>query len=85
MNKQPKNTTPSYGLERQFQVYMQGLKGKRPTLPVETTLLEQAANAAMSPEASGYLNGMTDSMRAKSGGIPALADCPTDATRRLTT
>lgn len=64
MNKQPKNTTPSYGLERQFQVYMQGLKGKRPTLPVETTLLEQAANAAMSPEASGYLNGMTDSMRA---------------------
>ncbi len=60
------NNIPSpstYGLQRQFQVYMGGLSGQRPTLPVGYEMLEQAANAAMTPEASGYLNGMTDSMR----------------------
>lgn len=55
---------PSYGLQRQLQVYMGGLGGQRPQLPVGSEALEQAANAAMSPEASGYLNGMTDSMQA---------------------
>ncbi|MBV9711650.1 MAG: alpha-hydroxy-acid oxidizing protein [Ktedonobacteraceae bacterium] len=54
----------SYGLQRQFEVYLGGLGGQRPQLPVSSEALEQAANAAMSPEASGYLNGMTDSMRA---------------------
>ncbi len=54
----------SYGLQRQFQVYLGGLGGQRPQLPVGSEALEQAANAAMTPEASGYLNGMTDSMQA---------------------
>ena len=54
----------SYGLQRQFQVYMGGLHGQRPTLPVDPDQLEQAANKAMTPEASGYLSGMADSMRA---------------------
>jgi lactate 2-monooxygenase len=54
----------SYGLQRQLQVYMGGLGGQRPQLPVGVEALEQAANAAMTPEASGYLNGMTDSMQA---------------------
>ncbi|EFH81759.1 alpha-hydroxy-acid oxidizing protein [Ktedonobacter racemifer] len=54
----------SYGLQRQFQVYMAGLQGQRPSLPVNPEALEQAANRAMTPEASGYLNGMADSMRA---------------------
>jgi lactate 2-monooxygenase len=53
----------SYGLQRQFQVYMAGLQGQRPSLPVDPEALEQAANRAMTPEASGYLNGMADSMR----------------------
>lgn len=54
----------SYGLQRQFQVYMAGLQGQRPSLPVDPEALEHAANRAMTPEASGYLNGMADSMRA---------------------
>ena len=54
----------SYGLQRQFQVYLAGLQGQRPRLPVSPEALEQAANAAMTPEASGYLNGMADSMQA---------------------
>lgn len=46
----PLSSQPSYGLQRQLAVYMAGL--------------EQAANAAMSREASGYLDGMPDVMRA---------------------
>jgi lactate 2-monooxygenase len=54
----------SYGGQRQFQVYLAGLQGQRPQLPVSPEALEVAANAAMTPEVSGYLDGMADSMRA---------------------
>lgn len=63
MSSQP-TPSPAYGLQRQFQVYTGGLEGKRPQIPVDLDELERAANAAMSPEASGYLDGMPDSMRA---------------------
>ncbi len=54
----------SPGLRRQFEVYLAGLAGQRPTLPADPVALEQAANAAMRPEASGYLDGMPDAMSA---------------------
>jgi isopentenyl diphosphate isomerase/L-lactate dehydrogenase-like FMN-dependent dehydrogenase len=54
----------SSGAQRQLQVYLAGLQGQRPQLPVSPEALEPAANAAMTPEASGYLNGMTESMQA---------------------
>jgi lactate 2-monooxygenase len=54
----------SYGLQRQFQVYMGGLQGQRPLLPVDPEALEEAANAAMGLEARGYLHGMADTMHA---------------------
>lgn len=56
--------SPSYGQQRQLQVYTAGLQGQRPSLPVAPEDLEQAANEHMSREASGYLDGMTESMRA---------------------
>ncbi len=55
--------SPAYGLQRQFQIYMEGLQGKRPALPVDPDELERTALAAMSPEASGYLYGMTRAMQ----------------------
>lgn len=64
MSSQSTPPLPSYGLQRQTQVYLAGLTGQRPQIPVNADALEQAANAALSLEASGYLNGMTDSMRA---------------------
>ena len=67
MSSQSTPPTPpssSYGLQRQFQVYMAGLEGKRPQIPVDSAALELAAQAAMTPEASGYLHGMTNSMQA---------------------
>jgi lactate 2-monooxygenase len=54
----------SYGVQRQFQIYLAGLQGQRPQLPVMPEALEQAANAAMTSEASGYLDGMADIMLA---------------------
>ncbi len=54
---------PSYGLQRQSQVYIKGLQGQLPTLPVSPEALEQAANEVMSKNASGYLNGMDESMQ----------------------
>jgi isopentenyl diphosphate isomerase/L-lactate dehydrogenase-like FMN-dependent dehydrogenase len=51
-------------MQRQLEVYMAGLAGQHPVLPVDSAALEHAANAAMTPEASGYLDGMADSMRA---------------------
>ncbi|GCE15336.1 alpha-hydroxy-acid oxidizing protein [Tengunoibacter tsumagoiensis] len=53
----------SYGLSRQTQIYLSGLQGQRPRFPVDVEQLEQAAHAAMSPEARGYLSGMTESMQ----------------------
>jgi lactate 2-monooxygenase len=54
----------SYGGQRQFQVYLAGLQGQRPQLPVSPEALEAAASKAMPPEVSGYLDGMADSMQA---------------------
>jgi isopentenyl diphosphate isomerase/L-lactate dehydrogenase-like FMN-dependent dehydrogenase len=56
-------SSANYGLQRQFQVFLEGLQGKRPHLPVDADALEQAANAVMTPEASGYLKGMTETMQ----------------------
>ena len=63
MNDTSKNS-PAYGLERQFQVYMAGLQGQKPALPVSAEDLEQRANEQMTPEARGYMGGMDDTMKA---------------------
>lgn len=63
MSTNPPRSLP-YGLQRQLQVYQAGLQGQRPRLPVSPEALEQAANAAMTPETSGYLDGMAATMRA---------------------
>lgn len=54
----------AYGLERQMQVYLAGLQGKRPNSPISPEELERQANEKMSQEASGYLAGMEDTMYA---------------------
>ncbi|WP_424952504.1 alpha-hydroxy-acid oxidizing protein [Deinococcus sp.] len=64
-------TATSFGLARQSQIFLDGLKGVRPTLPVDPAALEQAAQEAMTPEARGYLGGMPGTMRAN---LDAFAD-----------
>ncbi|HEX7737776.1 MAG TPA: lactate 2-monooxygenase [Ktedonobacteraceae bacterium] len=54
----------AYGSERQNMIYLAGLQGQRPALPVAPEELECAANERMSPEARGYLYGMTETMQA---------------------
>jgi lactate 2-monooxygenase len=61
--------TPSrpYGVERQFQIYLDRRQGKRPTLPVAFEALEQQAKAHLSPETWGFLAdgaGSQDTLRA---------------------
>ena len=51
------NASRSYGPERQMQVYLAGMQGQRPVLPVSSEALEQLANTKMSPEARGYIAG----------------------------
>ncbi|GAC1370635.1 MAG: lactate 2-monooxygenase [Ktedonobacteraceae bacterium] len=66
MNNEVKGEQVSrpYGLERQMQVYLAGLQGRQPDIPVSPEELEQRADAQMSKGARGYLSGMKDTMRA---------------------
>ncbi|GAA5066699.1 isopentenyl diphosphate isomerase/L-lactate dehydrogenase-like FMN-dependent dehydrogenase [Thermocatellispora tengchongensis] len=41
----------------QFEIYLDGLAGRRPAFPTDLTMLEEAARARMEPEAFGYVSG----------------------------
>ncbi len=59
--------SPSYGRERQFQIYLAGLQGQLPPLPLTAQELEQRAKERLSPEAYDYVAGgagSEDTMRA---------------------
>jgi lactate 2-monooxygenase len=45
------------GLERQTVIYAAGVRGRRPRVPTDATLLEERAREAMSPEAFAYVAG----------------------------
>ncbi len=58
---------PQYGMERQFQIYMGGMQGQKPALPIDAGALEAAARQVMSAEAYDYVAGSAggeDTMRA---------------------
>jgi isopentenyl diphosphate isomerase/L-lactate dehydrogenase-like FMN-dependent dehydrogenase len=55
-----------YGMDRQNQVYLAGLQGQRPSVPVSYADLEVQAKAHLTPEAYGYVAGgagMEETMR----------------------
>jgi lactate 2-monooxygenase len=57
----------SYGTTRQSQIYQEGVKGQRPSLPVSLEALEQKAKEILPPEAFDYVAGgagSEDTMRA---------------------
>lgn len=54
-------------MERQLQIYMNGLMGQKPSIPVPLSLLEQKAKEVLRPEAYDYVAGGAggeDTMRA---------------------
>ncbi len=53
----PAPLPPSYGVDRQNAIYLAGLQGQRPTLPVSSEALEALARERMTPEAFGYIAG----------------------------
>jgi lactate 2-monooxygenase len=48
---------PAYGSERQFQIYMAGLQGQLPAVPLTAAELERRAQERLSPEAYDYVAG----------------------------
>lgn len=46
-----------YGSERQFQIYLTGMAGQRPTLPLSYEELERQAREKLTSEAYGYVAG----------------------------
>ena len=46
-----------YGMERQLQIYLAGMQGQRPTIPMTYDQLEEQARQKLSPEAFGYVAG----------------------------
>jgi isopentenyl diphosphate isomerase/L-lactate dehydrogenase-like FMN-dependent dehydrogenase len=57
----------AFGTERQLQIYLAGLQGQRPTIPLQYDELERQAKARISAEAYGYIAGGAggeDTMRA---------------------
>lgn len=57
----------SVGVQRQFEIYLAGMQGQRPALPLAPDDLEQRAKERLSPEAFDYVArgaGAEDTMRA---------------------
>ncbi len=46
-----------FGRVRQREIYVTGVGGRRPLVPVDPRALEQAAQTAMTPEAFAYVAG----------------------------
>ncbi len=61
------NPPKTFGMERQVGIYMAGLQGQRPALPIAVEALEELARERLGPEAYGYVAGGAgggDTMRA---------------------
>jgi L-lactate dehydrogenase (FMN-dependent) and related alpha-hydroxy acid dehydrogenases len=52
-----KNDTITPTLDRQREIYLKGLSGDRPMIPIDSEELERRAERAMSPEAFAYIAG----------------------------
>ncbi len=63
----PETPPTSSGMQRQLQIYLEGMQGHPPTMPVSWEAMEEAAAAVMKPEAHAYVAGGAggeDTMRA---------------------
>ena len=53
----PDDPSPTYGQDRQVEVFLAGMEGETPDLPVDFAKLETAAKDTLSPEAYDYVAG----------------------------
>jgi lactate 2-monooxygenase len=63
----------SLGMERQMEIYVGGLSGKRLAVPVPIDLLERKAAEALSPEAYDYVAGGAGAERTMKANLEAFA------------
>ena len=59
---------PNVASTRQASVYLDGLRGRRPRVPVDPVALERAARRAMSARAFAYVAGGAGACAIRSGG-----------------
>jgi len=69
-------STSSTGMERQIEIYMNGLTGKCPDLPVNPDALREAARTALDARAWGYLDGGAGSGETMSANRAAFRKWP---------
>lgn len=55
----------------QNEIYLQGLAGARPTVPLDWRARERAAHAVMTPEAVGYVDGSAGAERTAAANVAA--------------
>src|SRR5207247_3323064 len=46
-----------FGLERQRQIFLDGLRGRKPAIPIQPAALEEGARRVMTPEGFAYVAG----------------------------
>jgi lactate 2-monooxygenase len=51
------STPPGVGLQRQTEIYLAGVRGRRPTIPFDPAKLERLARRRMTPQAYAYVAG----------------------------
>jgi lactate 2-monooxygenase len=51
------SSPPGVGLRRQTEIYLAGVRGRRPAIPLDPERLERAARSDMSPQAYAYVAG----------------------------
>ncbi len=57
MSREPSFLPPSFGRRRLTEIFVRGVGGHRPRVPVDAARLAEAAREAMSPEAWAYIAG----------------------------
>ncbi len=61
---------PHFG-DVQFEIYLRGMAGERPALPITATALEAAAREVLTPEAFGYVAGSAGLERTAAANLTA--------------
>jgi isopentenyl diphosphate isomerase/L-lactate dehydrogenase-like FMN-dependent dehydrogenase len=67
------NTPASVGTQRQMEIYLAGLEGKKPAFPVSVEELEQKAKDVLTPEAYGYVAGSAGSENSARANLSGFA------------
>src|SRR5579864_8979923 len=67
----PKPSTPSPGMQRQFEIYQLGLAGKKLSIPIPLSQLEKKAAEVLTQQAYDYVAGSASGERTARANLAA--------------